>query len=102
MTTGKPIVVTVPQSPQAFLDGDTVLSAAPGLLAAEAGTLADLVASELAGGDPARRGAWVEHAMGDTTPGAALARFLGVCDELIELRGRELAARAARLMSTRQ
>ena len=102
MTTGKPIVVTVPESPQAFLDADTVLSAAPGLLAAEAGALADLVASELAGGDPARRRAWVEHAMGDTSPGAAIARFLGVCEELVELRGRELAARAARLMSTGQ
>ena len=102
MTTGKPIVVTVPESPQAFLDADTVLSAAPGLLAAEAGTLADLVAAELAGGDSARRRAWVEHAMGDTTPGAAIARFLDVCDELIELRGRELAARAARLTGARQ
>jgi hypothetical protein len=102
MTTGKPIVVTVPESPQAFLDADTVLGAAPGLPAAEAGAVADLVAAELAGGDPARRRAWVEHAMGDTTPGAALARFLGVCDELIELRDRELAARAARLAGTRQ
>lgn len=102
MTTGKPVVVTVPDSPQAFLDADTVLSAAPGLLASEAGTLADLVASELAGGNPARRRAWVEHAMGDITPGAALARFLEVCDELIDLRERELAARAARLTSTGQ
>jgi len=102
MTTGKPIVVTVPESPQAFLDADTVLSVVPGLLAAEAGTLADLVASELAGGDPSRRRAWVEHAMGDTTPGAAIARFLDVCDELIDLRGRELAARAARLSGAGQ
>lgn len=97
MTTGKPIVVTVPESPHAFLDADTVLSAVPGLRAADAGTLADLVASELAGGDPARRRAWVEHAIGDTTPGAAISLFLGTCDELIELRGRELAARATRL-----
>ncbi|HEX8768581.1 MAG TPA: CDP-glycerol glycerophosphotransferase family protein, partial [Jatrophihabitans sp.] len=98
MTTGKPIVVTIPESPQAFLDADTVLSAAPGLRAAEAGTVADLVAAELTGGgDPARRSAWVEHAMGDTTPGAAISRFLDVCDELIELRRRELAARTARL-----
>jgi hypothetical protein len=97
MTTGKPIVVTIPESPQAFLDADTVLGAAPGLRAADAGGLADLVAAELSGGDQARRRAWVEHAMGDTTPGAALARFLDVCDELIELRDRELADRAARL-----
>jgi hypothetical protein len=95
-------VVTVPASPHAFLDADTVLSAAPGLLASEAGTLADLVAAELAGGNPERRRAWVEHAMGDTTPGAAITQFLGICDELIELRGRELAARAARLTGTRQ
>ena len=101
MTTGKPIVVTVPASPQAFLDVDTVLSAVPGLPAGEASRLADLVATELAGGDAARRRAWVEHAMGDTTAGASIARFLTVCDELIELRGRELAARTARLAGTR-
>jgi hypothetical protein len=97
MTTGKPIVVTIPQSPQAFLDADTVLGAVPGLPATEAATAAGLVAAELAGGDPARRRAWVEHAMGDTTPGAAITRFLAVCDELVELRERELAARTARL-----
>jgi len=102
MTTGKPIVVTIPESPQAFLDADTVLGAVAGLRAAAAGDVAGLVAGELAGGDPARRAAWVEHAMGDTTPGAALARFLDVCDELIELRDRELAARTTRLAGTRQ
>lgn len=97
MTTGKPIVVTIPESAQAFLDADTVLGAVPGLRAAEAATAADLVAAELAGGDPARRRVWVEHAMGDITPGAAITRFLAVCDELVELRKRELAARTARL-----
>lgn len=101
MTTGKPILVTVPASPQAFLDADTVLTAAPGLTAAQSGRAADLVTEELAGGDPARRRTWVEHTMGDTRAGASLARFLAVCDELIGIRGRELADRAARLAGER-
>jgi hypothetical protein len=101
MTTGKPIIVTVPASPQAFLDADTVLTAAPGLTAGQAGSAAELVTRELAGGDQARRQAWVEHTMGDTTAGASTARFLAVCDELITLRGRELADRTARLAGER-
>ena len=102
MTTGKPVLVTVPASEQVFLDADTVLSAAPGLTASQAGQAADLATRELAAGDPARRRAWVEHTMGDTTPGASMARFLAVCDELIAIRGRELSERAARLAGERR
>jgi hypothetical protein len=97
MTTGKPIIVTVPASHEAYLDADTVLGAVPGIDAADAGRAAELVRVELAGGDAARRQAWVARTMGDTTPGASLRRFLLVCDDLVELRGRELSARAARL-----
>jgi len=57
----------------------------------------ELACVELAGGEAARRWAWVARTMGDTTPGASLRRFLLVCDDLVELRGRELSARAARL-----
>ena len=35
--------------------------------------------------------------MGDTSPGAAMKAFLNACEELVELRDRELAGRAARL-----
>lgn len=98
MTTDKPILVTVPSSPDAVIDAGCVLDAAPGLGVADAPRTVELAGAELAsGGDPARRRAWVEHTLGDTTAGAATTRFLAVCDELIELRGRELTARAQRL-----
>jgi CDP-glycerol:poly(glycerophosphate) glycerophosphotransferase len=97
MTTGKPLVVTVPAAPEAYLDADTVLSAVPGLAAADAATAADLIGQELAGGDAQRRESWVRHTMGDVTRGAAMAQFLAVCDDLVTLRDQELRARAARL-----
>jgi hypothetical protein len=97
MTTGKPLVVTVPAAPEAYLDADTVLNAAPGLAAADAATAAELIGTELSGGDAARRESWVRHAMGDVTPGASMALFLTVCDELVVLRDEEVRARAARL-----
>jgi CDP-glycerol glycerophosphotransferase (TagB/SpsB family) len=97
MTTGKPIIVTVPASHEAYLDVDTVLGAVPGIDAADVGRAAELVRVEPGGGHAARRQAWVAWTMGDTTPGASLRRFLLVCDDLVEQRGRELSARAARL-----
>lgn len=101
MTTGKPLLVTVPVAREAFLDEDTVLSAVPGLSAAEAVRAADLVSRELAGGDAAGRRRWVEHAMGDVAEGASMQRFLAVCGDLVALRGQELDARAARLTGGR-
>lgn len=101
MTTGKPLIVTVPVAPEAFLDGDTVLAAAPGLPADRAAEAARLVRAELAGDDVARRRRWVAYTMGDVTPGAPTARFLAACDELVELRRRELAERARRLAAGR-
>lgn len=101
MSTGKPILVTVPASSEAFLDSDTVLQAVPGIGVDDAARVVDLVEAELAdtglpNGGAGRRRAWVERAMGDTTPGAATALFLSVCKDLIAVRGQELAARAAR------
>lgn len=96
MTTGKPLVVTVPVSPEAVVDDDTILRAVPGLPAAAAADAAGVVRAELAGGDPARRRSWVEHAMGDVTPGSSTTRFLAVCGDLIALRDEELAARVRR------
>jgi hypothetical protein len=102
MTTGKPLVVTVPAAAEAYLDADTVLNAAPGLTAADASRAADVVISELAGGDATGRQRWVQHAMGDVSPGASMSRFLAVCDELVELRAHELQARANRVSGDRR
>ena len=102
MTTAKPVIVTVPAAPEAFIDVDTVLSAVPGLPAADAARAAELASAELAGGGAGRRESWVQHTMGDVTPGASMTRFLAVCDELVALRGTELKARAERLTGHRQ
>ncbi|MGI8882481.1 MAG: CDP-glycerol glycerophosphotransferase family protein [Jatrophihabitans sp.] len=97
MTTGKPLLVTVPASPGAFIDTDTVLTAAPGITVTDAPRTAELVLAEIGGGDAAKRRAWVQYAMGDTSPGASSKKFLHVCDELVALRGREMSARTARM-----
>jgi hypothetical protein len=96
MTTGKPLLVTVPSDPDAFIDVDSVLTAVPTISAGAAADTAGLVRAELAGGDAARRGEWVARAMGDVAEGAATARFVAVCDELIGMRDTEMSARAAR------
>lgn len=97
MTTGKPLLVTVPADPAAFVDADSVLNAVPVLAVADAPHTADQVADQLSGGGLARRQAWVERAFGDLADGAATQRFLSVCDELITMRNTELAARSARM-----
>jgi CDP-glycerol glycerophosphotransferase (TagB/SpsB family) len=102
MTTGRPVIVTVPVSPDAFVDVGTVLDAVPNLGAAEAANAAELVRREMAGGDESRRRSWVEHTMGDIAAGASLRRFLDVCDELVALRTHELADRAVRIAGERR
>lgn len=97
MTTAKPLLVTAPADPAAFVDADSVLNAVPVLRAADAAVAAEQVSDALSGGDTARRQAWVQRAFGDTAEGAATRRFLTVCDELVALRGAELAARTARM-----
>lgn len=97
MSTGRPLVVTVPVSPDAALDGDSMLEVVPTLTVLDAPRTADVVRQELAtGGDAAGRAAWVHRAMGDVSPGAATARFLEVCEDLVALRGQELEMRAQR------
>lgn len=97
MTTGRPVVVTVPADPSAFVDSDSILTAVPNLPADRAADAADVVRAELAGGDPARRQAWVQRALGDVRPGAATEAFLAVCGEMITMRDTEVAARSSRL-----
>jgi hypothetical protein len=99
LTTGRPIVVTVPTAPAAVVDEDSVLAVVRALPAEQAGDAARIVAEELAASPSPERSAWVERAMGDTTPGAATERFVSVCDELVRLRAVELAARAQRRSS---
>ncbi|HEV7193341.1 MAG TPA: CDP-glycerol glycerophosphotransferase family protein [Jatrophihabitantaceae bacterium] len=97
MTSGKPLLVTVPSSPAASVDDDSVLNAVTVIRAEDAGRTAELVRRELLGSDAERRRVWVSRAFGDLSAGVATSRFLSVCEELIALRGDELAARQARL-----
>lgn len=93
LATDRQAVVTVPASPTARLDDDSVLSAVPTLTAEQAGAASDVVVAELRHGDPDRRRAWVRRAMGDTTPGVATARFLEVCEEILGERAALLSGR---------
>lgn len=93
LATDRPALVTVPAAPTARLDEDSVLTAVPTLDAARAGEAADVVVGELRCGDVDRRRAWVRRAMGDTAAGAATARFLEVCEEILAERAALLRAR---------
>lgn len=97
LATDRPLIVTVPAALSATLAGDSILQAVTGLAASDAPAIVGLVRDELAASASDTRRQWVERTMGDTTPGASIARFLDTCDALIALRSRELADRAARL-----
>lgn len=72
--TGKPLVVTDPGPGVAETVDSPLLSAVPRLTAAEAGSAPELLRA-VQGRMPEGWSAVVEHYFGDTTPGAATARF---------------------------
>lgn len=84
LAVGKPILVARPASPDAEVDEQGFLGAASWLLAADAGDVLAAVDREL--NDPAAReklAFWANHHFGDTTPGAATARFHAAVERLI-------------------
>jgi len=80
----KPLMITRPADPAALVDTHGYLSACEWLDAADA---ADIVAqTDRVLGDPdavERLEHWVRHYFGDTTPGAATARFHGAIAQLM-------------------
>ncbi|MBM6400990.1 CDP-glycerol glycerophosphotransferase family protein [Phycicoccus sonneratiae] len=72
--TGKPLVVTLPGAAATPTDGSRLLDAVPRLAASEASRAPALLRS-LGEEMPAGWSEVVEHYVGDTTPGAATARF---------------------------
>jgi hypothetical protein len=96
MHTGRPVIVTVPVSADAHLDADSILSVVPTLAVADVPKVVHIVDRALAGEDDPRLARWLRRAVGDTTPGSAMQRFLDVCDELVRLRADDLSERAAR------
>lgn len=84
LATGKPLIVTRPSSPEAEVDAQGYLSAAEWLPADEA---ADVIAhvDRVSGDDEALETLrfWVSRHFGDTTPGAATARFHSAVEQLV-------------------
>lgn len=86
----RPLVVTVPASPDVVTAGTRLLDVVPRLPVSELGTATELLIEQVEH-DPAgaQRAALTEYYLGDTTPGAATQRFLDACTEVIALRDRE-------------
>jgi hypothetical protein len=95
LATGRPVVVTVPASPAAHLDADSVLSVVPTLSAQDAAQVVDVLERAMVQPGDGRLTSWVTHRFGDVSPGAATALFVDTCAELVALRQRCLAARDA-------
>ncbi|MBH0117704.1 CDP-glycerol glycerophosphotransferase family protein [Salinibacterium sp. NG253] len=86
LATGKPLIVTRPLSEQADIDEGGYLGACEWLLADQAGdilSIAERVQFDTEAKE--RLGYWAERHFGDTTPGAATARFHEAVESLVAL-----------------
>jgi hypothetical protein len=84
LAVGKPILVARPASPDAEVDEQGFLGSASWLLAADASDVLAAVDREL--NDPTAReklAFWSNHHFGDTSPGAATARFHAAVEQLV-------------------
>ena len=98
LPTGKPLIVTVPTSPEAVFDRKTFLGSVYELPSEQASDVLALLDEWCA--DDVRAGErkhWVQYYYGDTTPGASMRRFLDASDDVIALRDRLVAEKRARL-----
>jgi hypothetical protein len=94
---GRPLIVTRPTSPTAIVPDDGVMTATYPLTVHErdvAGLVRRVVADDV---KKAERQPFVAHFFGDVSPGAATARFLRACDELIARRDGEVSSKRSRL-----
>ena len=84
LATGKPLIVTRPAADSAEIDHDGYLGQAEWLTVEDAAATPALVDRALHDEEAlARLGYWVERHFGDTTPGAATARFHAAVEELM-------------------
>lgn len=93
--TGKPLLLTRPVSPEAWVDPEGIAGAVPLLEAREAGDVVEHLDALLAEGTGERYAELVRDHFGDTSPGAATERFLAVVHEAIEERRAQRAERSA-------
>jgi hypothetical protein len=87
LPTGRPLVVTVPTSPEAVVGDAPLLDAVPRLTEADApstGALARRCLHEDV--ERAQRSALVEYYLGGADPAGALDRFLDACDDVVRAR----------------
>ena len=89
LATGRPVLVTRPVDPGAWLDPEGVAGRLPLLDAVEAGRTAQRLDALLAA-PPDGLAELVREHLGDTTPGAATARFCETVRALVEERRREV------------
>jgi hypothetical protein len=92
LAVGKPLIVTRPESREADVDERGYLGDASWLTASGAGDVVarvDAAANDAA--ELAKLQHWVQRYFGDTTPGAATARFHGAIERLLD-RWRSVAA----------
>ncbi|WP_231727684.1 MULTISPECIES: hypothetical protein [unclassified Rathayibacter] len=84
LATGRPLMVTRPTSPDAEVDETGYLGDAEWLRAEDASAIADRIgAVEHDEASVERLERWVAHYFGDTTPGAATARFHSAIETLL-------------------
>ncbi len=84
LAAGKPLMVTRPSDPEAIVDTHGYLSACEWLDAASAPLVVAQITRVLEDPDAtARLEHWVRHYFGDTTPGAATARFHDAIERLM-------------------
>jgi hypothetical protein len=86
LPTGRPLVVTVPEEAGASVPRSELLEAVPRLTAAGAGTTGALVRRCIEDPSTDERARLVEHYLGGMDTDAALARFLGACDDVLAAR----------------
>lgn len=92
LVTGKPLIITRAEAGHAQEAETRLLQVAQRLAAVDADRAGELAMEQIRV-DPERsdRAALTEYYLGDTSPGAALTRFLTACDRLCDLRDTEWA-----------
>jgi hypothetical protein len=100
LATGKPLIVTRPVSPRADVDESGYLGDCEWLTADDAADVVAIV-DRVQHSDDARRTLdfWVRRHFGDTTPGAATARFHGAVEHLVAEWERHAALHASDLVA---
>ena len=93
LATGKPLVLTLPASPDAAVDGDGIAGVLVTLSAADAGSILEALNSSDDAEHHAARGALISHYFGDVTPGSSMSRWLAAASGVITRRAEQIASR---------